>query len=110
MRQHKAAAAENAFSILTVDDDTIMTSTVQAYFQRSGYRVDVENDPLHAIERVKEQHYDIMLLDFLMTPICGDQVVEKIRQFDKDIFIILLTGHKTMAPPHHPSFGYSGIL
>ena len=30
MRQHKAAAAENAFSILTVDDDTIMTSTVQA--------------------------------------------------------------------------------
>ncbi len=99
MRQHKAAAAENAFSILTVDDDNIMTSTVQAYFQRSGYRVDVENDPLHAIERVKEQHYDIMLLDFLMTPICGDQVVEKIRQFDKDIFIILLTGHKTMAPP-----------
>ena len=99
MRQHKSAAAQNTFSILTVDDDPIMTSTVQAYFQRSGYRVDVENDPLLAIERVKNGHYDILLLDFLMTPICGDQVVEQIRQFNQDIFIILLTGHKSMAPP-----------
>ena len=34
-----------------------------------------------------------------MTPICGDQVVEEIRKFNKDIYIILLTGHKSMAPP-----------
>ena len=99
MRQHKKNLSENAFSILTLDDDPIMTSTIQAYFQRSGYRVDVENDPQHAIERIREGHYDILLLDFLMTPICGDQVVEQVRQFNKDIFIILLTGHKSMAPP-----------
>ena len=29
-----------------------------------------------------------------MTPICGDQVVEQIRSFNQDLFIILLTGHK----------------
>ena len=34
-----------------------------------------------------------------MKPICGDKVVEKIREFNPDIFIILLTGHKSMAPP-----------
>ena len=33
------------FRILTLDDDVIMTSTLQAYFQRSGYYVDVINDP-----------------------------------------------------------------
>lgn len=76
-----------------------MTSTLQAYFQRSGYYVDVINDPYLAIKRVREGNYDILLLDFLMTPICGDQVVEEIRKFDKDIYIILLTGHKSMAPP-----------
>ena len=76
-----------------------MTSTVQAYFQRSGYRVDVENDPNRAIERIRNGSYDILLLDFLMTPICGDQVVAQVRQFNQDIFIILLTGHKSMAPP-----------
>lgn len=87
------------FRILTLDDDVIMTSTLQAYFQRSGYYVDVINDPCRAIEQVREGAYDILLLDFLMTPICGDQVVEEIRKFNKDIYIILLTGHKSMAPP-----------
>ena len=99
MRQYRSNQGDAAFSILTLDDDPIMTSTVQAYFQRSGYRVDVENDPYRAVERIRQGHYDILLLDFLMTPICGDQVVEQVRQFNQDIFIILLTGHKSMVPP-----------
>lgn len=90
---------QNRISILTLDDDPIITSTIQAYFQRSGYQVDVENNPHTAIERVRTGSYDILLLDFLMAPICGDQVVEEIRKFNKDLFIILLTGHKSMAPP-----------
>lgn len=98
MRKSKVIAS-NHFRILTVDDDTIMTSTIQAYFQRNGYEVDAENDPYRAIERVRNGHYDIMLLDFLMSPICGNQVVEEIRKFNKDLYIILLTGHKSMAPP-----------
>ena len=40
-----------------------------------------------------------MLLDFIMTPLHGDQVVENIRQFNKDLYILLLTGHKDLAPP-----------
>ncbi len=99
MRKKRQGSGQNNFSILTVDDDPIMTSTLQAYFQRSGYTVDVENDPCAAIERVRRKHYDILLLDFLMTPISGDQVVEEIRKFNREIFIILLTGHKSVAPP-----------
>ncbi len=98
MRRSKLIT-ENRISILTVDDDPIITSTIQAYFQRSGYHVDIENDPVTAIDRIREGAYDILMLDFLMTPICGDQVVEEIRKFNTDIFIVLLTGHKSMAPP-----------
>ena len=98
MRRSKQIA-ENRISILTLDDDPIITSTIQAYFHRSGYQVDVENDPYTAIERIKNGSYDILLLDFLMSPICGDQVVEEIRKFNEDLYIILLTGHKSMAPP-----------
>ena len=98
MRRSKQIT-ENSISILTLDDDPIITSTIQAYFHRSGYQVDVENDPYAAIERIKKGSYDILLLDFLMSPICGDQVVEEIRKFNEDLYIILLTGHKSMAPP-----------
>ena len=99
MRISKRDSALTNFSILTLDDDPIMTSTLQAFFQRSGYHVDVEHEPYRAIERVRDGSYDILLLDFLMTPICGDQVVAEIRKFNRDIFIILLTGHKSVAPP-----------
>ena len=34
-----------------------------------------------------------------MSPICGDQVVEEIRKFNKELYILLLTGHKDLAPP-----------
>ena len=98
MRKSRAKT-QNQFSILTVDDDAIMTSAVESYFKKSGYIVETENDPRVAIEKVRNGNFDILLLDFLMSPICGDKVVEEIRTFNKDIYIILLTGHKSMAPP-----------
>ena len=99
MRQSKQRSSEAAFSILTLDDDQSLTSTVQHYFQRCGYRVDVENDPIQAIERIRNGKYDILLLDYFMTPIDGNQVVEQVRQFNRDIFIILLTGQADKLPP-----------
>ncbi len=41
----------------------------------------------------------MMILDFMMDPIHGDEVVEEIRKFNKDLYILLLTGHKDLAPP-----------
>lgn len=99
MRKNKISNQTNDISILAVDDDTTMTLTLQTYFQSSGYRIDVENDPWDAIERVKNGAYEILLLDFLLTPICGDKVIEEIRKFNCDIYIIMLTGHKNMLPP-----------
>lgn len=99
MRKNKTSASGSEFSLLAVDDDKIMTLTLQAYFQSAGYKIDTENDPYGAIERVRNGSYDILLLDFLMSPICGDKVVAEIRKFNTDLYIILLTGHKSMAPP-----------
>ncbi len=100
MRKHMNGQNDyHDISILALDDDPVMTLTLQTYFQNAGYTVDVCSDPEGAVGMVKNGHYDILLLDFLMTPICGDQVVERIREFNKELFIILLTGHKSMAPP-----------
>lgn len=56
-------------------------------------------DPLEAVERVKNEHFDLMILDFIMTPVHGDKVVEEIRKFNQELYILLLTGHKDLAPP-----------
>jgi len=61
------------------------------------------SNPLEAIETLKKEHFDMLILDYIMSPIHGDEVVAKIREFKtkrtKGHYILLLTGHKDLAPP-----------
>jgi len=99
MRKGNVAGASNGYKIIVVDDEMGIIDSLSIFLKRSGYEFTGVTDPLEAIERVKNEHFDLMLLDFIMTPIHGDQVVEEIRKFNKELYILLLTGHKDLAPP-----------
>lgn len=85
--------------ILIVDDEPGIIDSLSIMLRRSGYYYEGCTNPLEAVEKVKNGNFDLMILDYLMTPIHGDIVVERIRQFNKEIYILLLTGHKDLAPP-----------
>ena len=89
----------SSYKILAVDDEMGIVDSLSIFLKRSGYSFAGETDPIKAIEKLKVEHFDLLLLDFIMTPLHGDQVVEEIRKFNKDLYIILLTGHKDLAPP-----------
>lgn len=89
----------NGYKIIAVDDEEGIVDSLSIFLKRSGYQFVGVTDPLEAIEKVRNEHFDLMVLDFIMTPIHGDQVVEEIRKFNKDLYILLLTGHKDLAPP-----------
>lgn len=90
---------EDEYKIIAVDDEEGILDSLQVLLKRTGYNLVGVTDPVEAVERVKKEHFDLMILDFIMTPYHGDQVVEEIRKFDKDLYILLLTGHKDLAPP-----------
>ena len=90
---------ENPYKIIAVDDEEGIVDSLSIFLKRSGYSFTGVTDPREAIERVRNEHFDLMVLDFIMTPIHGDEVVEEIRKFNKEIYILLLTGHKDLAPP-----------
>ena len=87
------------YKIIAVDDEQGIIDSLSIFLKRSGYDFTGITDPQEAIERVKNEHFDLMILDFIMTPFHGDQVVEEIRKFNKELYILLLTGHKDLAPP-----------
>lgn len=91
--------ANQKYKIIAVDDEEGIIDSLSVFLERSGYHLVGVTDPMQAIERVKNEHFDLMLLDFIMTPLHGDQVVEEIRKFNKELYILLLTGHKDLAPP-----------
>ncbi len=87
------------YKIIAVDDEIGIIDSLSVFLKHSGYTLVGVTDPYEAISRVKKEHFDLMLLDFMMTPIHGDTVVEEIRKFNKELYIILLTGHKDLVPP-----------
>ena len=99
MRKGINANHDYKFKIIGVDDEAGILDSLGVFLNKSGYGFVGVTDPVEAIERVKEEHFDLMLLDFIMTPLHGDQVVEEIRKFNKELYILLLTGHKDLAPP-----------
>lgn len=98
--RHLAQESENKkYKIIAVDDEIGIIDSLSVFLKHSGYTLVGCTDPYEAIEKVKNEHFDLMLLDFMMSPIHGDTVVEEIRKFNSELYIILLTGHKDLVPP-----------
>jgi putative nucleotidyltransferase with HDIG domain len=98
MRKNRKTPTNN-YRILIVDDEPGIIDSLSIMLRRSGYYHEGVTNPLDAVEKVKNEHFDLMILDYLMAPIHGDEVVKRIRQFDTELYILLLTGHKDLAPP-----------
>ena len=99
MRKYSENNMEKKYKIIAVDDENGIIDSLSVFLKHSNYQFTGVTDPLEALEKVKNEHFDLMVLDFIMTPIHGDKVVEEIRKFNKELYILLLTGHKDLAPP-----------
>jgi putative nucleotidyltransferase with HDIG domain len=87
------------YRIILVDDDQGVIDSLTTVLSDKGFDITGYTNPISAIEAVKMQHYDLLILDYLMKPLRGNEVVEEIRKFDKELYILLLTGHTTLVPP-----------
>jgi putative nucleotidyltransferase with HDIG domain len=97
--RRKSIKRQVSYKILIVDDEIGIIDSLTVVLGRHGYRCEGLTDPVKAIQKLREEHYDMLILDYIMQPIHGDKVVEKVREFNNDLYILLLTGHKDLAPP-----------
>lgn len=87
------------FNIAVLDDEKGVLDSLSVVLKRLGYGYNGFTEPEKALEAMKTESFDMLILDYLMDSMTGDKVVEKIREFNRDIYILLLTGHKDLAPP-----------
>lgn len=87
------------YTILIVDDEQVVIEQNVLLLELEGYKIISTNDGKEAIEMVKKGGIDIILLDFFMPGITGEQVVEEIRKFNDEVVIILQTGYAGEKPP-----------
>jgi CheY-like chemotaxis protein len=63
--------------ILVVDDDNAICQLFVNAFQRSGHETVVAHDGKEALERLKSEEFDAMVLDLKMPGMSGEIVLEK---------------------------------
>lgn len=86
-------------NILLADDDEDYIMMTNAFLKQVGYNVDTVTDGKQALEKLQTNSYQIALLDYFMPELNGEEVVEKIRETNKEIIIILQTGFSGQKPP-----------
>ena len=77
-------------NILIVEDEMKLVEVLKANFEHHGDRVFIANDGLKAVEIVREEDLDLVLLDWMLPMMSGDVVLQKIRTFSR-VPIIMLT-------------------
>ena len=83
---------EKKHRILFVDDDAELREILRDQLTSSGYEFDEAEDGTIAVEKVKEQSYDLLLLDITMPGKSGLDVLKFVKQSAPACRVIMLTG------------------
>jgi two-component system, NtrC family, sensor kinase len=83
-------------SILVVDDEPGIALLCKRILIRAGYEVTSETDPRIAIERLQEDHFDLLLVDIRMPEVDGFDVISRAKIVQPDIAVLVMTGFGTV--------------
>lgn len=86
-------------NILLADDDEDYMMMTYAFLTQFGYKVDRAKNGREALSMLKQDKYQIALLDYYMPELTGEDVVKEIRKENKELIIILQTGFSGQKPP-----------
>ena len=81
----------NGIKILWADDEIDLLKPQILFLEQKGYQIDPVTNGLDAIEKVKNEHYDIIFLDESMPGITGLETLPKLKEIQNDLPIVLIT-------------------
>ena len=83
-------------NIAIVDDEIGIIDALKSYLM--NYNVVGFTKSKEAINTLKKEKFDLLILDYYVDDLDGAEAVKKIREFDKEIHILLLTGYADRVP------------
>ena len=76
--------------VLVVDDEKLIVKGIRFSLEQDGMEVDCAYDGEEALEKIREQEYDIILLDVLLPKLTGFEVCQQVREFSS-VPVVMLT-------------------
>lgn len=85
--------------VVVVDDVEEVLHSTKNCLKFEGMQVECFDNPIEALEYLKNNKADVLLLDFFMPQMNGDEFVKQLREFNQETIIILQTGYSDKIPP-----------
>jgi DNA-binding NtrC family response regulator len=82
--------------ILVVDDERNIRNNLRMVLEAEGYKVDTASNGDDAVIRVKERHYDIVLVDIQMPKMDGLELLRYLRALRPRMPVVMLTAYGTV--------------
>lgn len=70
-------------SILLVEDDPLIVEIYTTRLEEAGFKVETLTDGERVLERLKEENFDLLLLDIVLPHLTGFEVLGQIRKIEK---------------------------
>jgi two-component system, NtrC family, nitrogen regulation response regulator NtrX len=83
-------------NILIIDDEKAIRKTLGEILSYEGYKMDEASDGEEGLRKFKEKEYDVILCDIKMPKMDGIEFLEKAKEANPDIPIIMISGHGTI--------------
>jgi len=97
-RKHRAVTP-SGHCILLVDDDTDYLEATSLLLESEGHRILTAASGAEALQLLGQTRVDLVLIDYFMPQMTGEEVVARLREFDKTVQVILQTGYASERPP-----------
>ncbi len=86
--------------VLIVDDEQELRKSIRAVLVSKVQDKEITfaeaEDGLQAVEMMREQNYDIVLMDVKMPKLNGLEALNEIKKFNTSAFIVILTAHSNL--------------
>ncbi len=79
--------------ILIVDDDKGIRRTLRDILEFEKYKVEESPDGLDAVVKIKQNKYDVIILDIKMPKMDGMEAIERIQLLSPDTPVVMISGH-----------------
>ena len=83
--------------ILIVDDELIIRESLADWLERDGHNIETAASGEDALIKIKNTHFNIIILDIKMDGLNGLDVLKQVKKYDPEVDVIMITAYGSVS-------------
>jgi two-component system, NtrC family, nitrogen regulation response regulator NtrX len=83
-------------NILIIDDEKAIRKTLTEILSYEGYKIEEAGDGEEGLKKFRDRPFDVVLCDIKMPKLDGIEFLDKVREVNPDVPVIMISGHGTI--------------